>query len=114
MCINKTTYWLAKEGIITSHDQGARPGRCRALRSDAGWGPLFGRDEKQMMVADFKGFHKRTVDGGQTWQSLAPMPPFKEMPPKQPGQFLSIAWDSANHYLYASRMANATYRLQLK
>jgi photosystem II stability/assembly factor-like uncharacterized protein len=109
---NKTTYWLAKEGIITSRDQGAT-WQVQGTQVKAGWGPLFGSDEKQMIVADFKGF-SQTTDGGETWEHLAAMPPFKEMPPKQPGQFLSIAWDVTNHYLYASRMANATYRLQLK
>jgi photosystem II stability/assembly factor-like uncharacterized protein len=107
-----TTYWLAKEGIITTRDHGAT-WQVQGKPVSAAWGPLFGSDEKHLIVATFDGVIQ-SGDAGETWQRIAPLPPFKEMPPKQPGQFLSIAWDSTNHYLYASRMANATYRLHLK
>jgi hypothetical protein len=109
---NGTTYWLAKEGIITSRDHGTT-WKLMGTPVGAGWGPLFGADENHLVVANLKEI-LQSSDGGATWKPLAPLPLFKEMPPKQPGEFLSLAWDAKNHLLYASRMANATYRLELK
>jgi hypothetical protein len=80
---------------------------------NAGWGPLFGKDARHIVVADFQGF-LQSADGGQTWRRLAPLPPFAGgLVPKLPGQFLSIAWDPNANLLYASRMGSATYRLPL-
>jgi photosystem II stability/assembly factor-like uncharacterized protein len=107
-----TTYWLAKEGIITSQDKGATWHQNGAAL-DAGWGPLFGKDSRHLVVADFQGFLQST-DGGRSWKRIASLPPFAGgLIPKLPGQFLSIAWDPNANLLYASRMGSATYRLQL-
>jgi photosystem II stability/assembly factor-like uncharacterized protein len=112
VALNGVTYWLAREGIIVTHDDGVT-WQVQGTAVNAGWGPVFGSDAKEIILADFKGILHST-DAGTTWQPLAALPPFREMPPKQPGQFLSVAWDAKNHYLYASRMANSTYRLELK
>lgn len=109
--LNPVTYWLAKEGLIVTRDDGAT-WQLQGTAVDAQWGPLFGADEKQIVVANFKQI-LHSSDAGQTWQPLAPLPAFTQMPPHQPGQFQSIAWDAKNHFLYASRMANPTYRLKL-
>ena len=106
------TYWLAKEGLIHSHDRGATWQKTGAPL-DAGWGPLFGKDPQHIVVADLQGF-LQTADGGKTWRRVAPLPPFQGgLVPKLPGQFLSIAWDPNANFLYASRMGSATFRLQL-
>jgi photosystem II stability/assembly factor-like uncharacterized protein len=106
------TYWLGKEGILTSRDKGAS-WQSTGAALDAGWGPLFGKDAQHMIVADFQGF-LRTVDGGQSWNRIAPLPPFEGgLVPKLPGQFLSIAWDPESGFLYASRMGSAAYRLKV-
>lgn len=107
-----TTFWLAKEGLIQSTDRGAHWQKMGEA-TGAAWGPMFGKDQTQMVVADAKGF-LRTDDAGKTWRRIAPLPPVKEFAPKLPGQFLSIAWDSQANILYASCMSNPTYRLQLK
>jgi photosystem II stability/assembly factor-like uncharacterized protein len=109
---NGTTYWLAKEGILTSRDKGASWQKTgEAL--DAGWGPLFGKDARHMVVADFQGF-LQTTDGGETWKRIAALPPFQGgLVPKLPGQFLSIAWDPDAGFLYASRMGSGAYRLTI-
>jgi len=109
---NGRTYWLAKEGIIVSQDKGAT-WQPLGAPVNAGWGPLFGKDARHIVVADFQGF-LQSADGGQTWRRLAPLPPFAGgLVPKLPGQFLSIAWDPNANLLYASRMGSATYRLPL-
>jgi photosystem II stability/assembly factor-like uncharacterized protein len=106
------TYWLAKEGLITSTDQGLT-WQTSGAPLEAGWGPLFGKDNQHIVVADFQGFLE-SADGGTTWRRLAPLPAFTGgLVPKLPGQFLSIAWDPNANLLYASRMGSATYRLQL-
>jgi hypothetical protein len=80
---------------------------------DAQWGPLFGKDEKHIVVANYGGF-LQTVDGGQTWQRIAPMIAFQgEWVPKLPGQYLNIGWDPDANILYASQLGCPTYRLQL-
>ena len=106
------TYWLAKEGIITTQDRGIT-WQVVGAPLDAGWGPLFGKDARHLVVADSQGFLQST-DGGKTWKRVAPLPPFAGgLVPKLPGEFLCIAWDPKANLLYASRMGSATYRLQL-
>lgn len=106
------TYWLAKEGLITSADKGATWQRVGDAL-DAGCGPLFGKDAQHLVVADFKGFLE-SDNGGQTWRRIAPLPPFQGgLTPHLPGEFLNIAWDPEANVLYASRMGSATYHLQL-
>ncbi len=107
------TWWLAREGLIASTDKGAT-WQKKGAPVAAGWGPIFGKDAQQIMVADRKGFLE-TDDGGVTWSRVAAMAPFQGgLTPKLPGQFITIAWDSDNNILYASQMGSAAYRLQLQ
>jgi photosystem II stability/assembly factor-like uncharacterized protein len=106
------TYWLAKEGILTSRDKGASWQKIGPAM-DAGWGPLFGKDAQNIIVADSRGF-LRSDDGGHSWNRVADLPPFHGgLVPKLPGEFVSIAWDPQGGFLYASRMGSATYRLKI-
>jgi len=108
------TWWLAREGLITSRDKGATWQQVGPSPSpNAGWGPLFGKDARHIIVADFNGF-LQSSNGGKTWKGIAPLPSFEGgLVPKLPGEFLSIAWDPKANVLYASRMGSATYRLNL-
>jgi hypothetical protein len=109
---NGLTYWLAKEGLITSADKGATWQTVGAAL-DAQWGPLFGKDAKHIVVANYKNF-LHSADGGRTWKRIAPMIAFKgEWVPKLPGQYLNLGWDPHSNILYASQLGNPTYRLQL-
>lgn len=109
---NGLAYWLATEGLITSADHGATWRKAGAAVA-AGWGPFFGKNAQQIMVADVHGFLK-TDDGGKTWRRVASMPPFQGgLVPKLPGEFITIGWDPAANILYASRMGSAAYRLEL-
>jgi hypothetical protein len=105
------TYWLAKDGLIASADNGVTWKKV-GTPVQAVWGPMFGKDESQIMLADRKGFIL-TTDGGQTWKPVADLPTFTQLPPHWEGEFLSLAWDAKANILYASRMANPTYRLEL-
>lgn len=106
------TYWLAKEGIITSKDKGAT-WQTAGAALDAGWGPLFGKDAQDIVVADKRGFLQST-DGGRSWKRIASLPAFRGgLVPKLPGEFINVAWDPKANILYASSMGSATFRLQL-
>jgi len=106
------TYWLAEEGLITSRDKGAT-WQTSGVGLKAGWGPFFGADAKHIVAADDRAIWQ-TTDGGRAWKRIASLPPFSgPFAPKLPGQFLSIAWDSHANLLYASRMGNPTFRLQI-
>lgn len=108
------TWWLAREGLITSRDKGATWQRMGVSPSpNAAWGPLFGHDARHIIVADFEGF-LQSNNGGKTWARIASLPPFEGgLVPKLPGEFLCIAWDPNAHFLYASRMGSDTYRLHI-
>lgn len=108
------TWWLTREGLITSRDKGEIWQRVGTSPSpNAGWGPLFGKDARHIIVADFDGI-LQSNNGGKTWKRIAPMPPFEGgLVPKLPGEFLSIAWDPNGDIVYASRMGSAAYRLDL-
>lgn len=106
------TYWLAREGLIASRDTGLT-WKLIGSPVGAGWGPLFGKNTRHIIVADFNGF-LQSDNGGKTWVRIAPLPPFAGgLVPKLPGEFVSIAWDPRANILYASRMGSAAYRLQL-
>lgn len=112
VAFKSVTYWLAKEGLITSRDHGAS-WQIRGKPLDAGWGPLFGKDENDIIVGDHAGI-LRTRDGGKTWARIVSvMPPVKDFPPRTLGRFRSIAWDPNGNFLYTSCMSNPTYRLRL-
>jgi hypothetical protein len=106
------TYWLAKEGLITTADKGAT-WHTSGIALNAGWGPFFGKDAQHIVAANDEYFWQ-TTDGGRSWKRLAAMPLFQgKWAPSMPGEFLSVAWDPQANILYASRMGNPTFRLQL-
>ncbi|HEV2454533.1 MAG TPA: hypothetical protein VGY98_09735 [Verrucomicrobiae bacterium] len=108
------TWWLAREGLITSRDNGVTWQRVGNVPSpNAGWGPLFGKNTRQIVVADLDGI-LQSRNGGKTWRRIAPLPPFEGgLTPHLPGEFVCLAWDPKANILYGSRMGSATYRLQL-
>jgi photosystem II stability/assembly factor-like uncharacterized protein len=106
------TYWLAREGLMTSRDKGLT-WKLISSPVDAGWGPLFGKDTRHIIVANFKDI-LQSNNGGKTWTRIAPMAPFAGgLVPNLPGEYISIAWDPRANILYASLMGSAAYRLQL-
>ena len=100
-------YWVGEKGLLVSKDKGAT-WSVQGKPVAAAWGPYFGKDEKQIVVAG-KGGLQETLDGGETWSLVAPLPePFKN--PPGPGWYLNLAFDPVNNAFYASWMGKATYR----
>jgi hypothetical protein len=100
-------YWLYERGLLVSKDKGAtwapQGGEVR------GWfGPLFGKDEKHMVVVGKNGFEEST-DGGRTWKVAAPLPEVKDF---NGPWFPSYAWDPRADIFYASKMGKPAYKLQ--
>ncbi len=109
---NGVTYWLAKEGLIITKDKGATWEKLGSA-VDASWGPMFGKDEKQIVVAGKKGVYE-TKDAGQNWNLVAPLPPAKDFVSNMPGWFLNLAWDPTGDVFYASRMGQPTFKFERK
>ena len=49
-----------------------------------------------------------TLDAGQTWKPVAPLPEGFSVP--QPGWFVNWAWDPKGDVFYASQMGKPTFR----
>ena len=118
LCVVKGVgYWLTTTGLLVSTDRG-KTWQQQGSALEAAWGPFFGKDEKEIVVAarrdKVEGLWK-TEDAGTTWKRVAPFPQFTgERPDWTPskywaaGWFFNFGWDWKNDTLYASRMGNPT------
>ena len=102
----KTPYWLVDGSIITSKDQGKTWESIATIKNGT-FGPIFGKDEKQMFVLTTAGVVS-TTDGGATW--TAPIAPPKEM--KGLGALSWIGYDAKNDIVYLMKMGTDLYRLK--
>jgi hypothetical protein len=100
-------YWLVDGAIITSKDGGRTWEQVAAIKNGQ-FGPVFGKDEKQMFVLTQSGI-VTTTDGGTTWS--APIAPPKEM--KGLGALSWIAFDAKNNIVYLMKMGSDLYRMKL-
>jgi hypothetical protein len=69
-------YWLSDNGVMTTADTGktwTMVGTAFPSGTQGFTGPFFGRDENQIVVLTTTGFYE-TMDAGQTWYLLAPLP----------------------------------------
>jgi photosystem II stability/assembly factor-like uncharacterized protein len=103
----KKPYWLVDGAIITTKDKGETWEQVAAVKNGQ-FGPIFGKDEKQMFVLTPQGVVK-TTDGGRTWST--PIPPPKEM--KGLGLLSWIGYDAKNNILYLMKMGTDLYRMKL-
>jgi photosystem II stability/assembly factor-like uncharacterized protein len=104
-----TAYWLAKDGMLVSKDQGATWTK-QGTAVDATIGPMIDpKDERHFAAAGNKGIFE-TTDGGQTWkQVIAKLPPTMSTP--KAGWYANVAWDPARGIFYASQMGKPLYKL---
>lgn len=111
---NGVAYWMGKDALLVSKDKGVTWAR-QGGPVDAPWGPMFGKDEKHLVAFGKKGFYE-TTDAGQTWTLVAPPPPppAKGFAEARPGWFVNVAWDPNANVFYASRMGQATWKLERK
>jgi photosystem II stability/assembly factor-like uncharacterized protein len=102
-------YWLAKEGLLVSADQGTT-WSVQGNAVEASIGPYFDpRNDKRIVVAGAKGIFQ-TDDGGESWKLVARLPAGFDKLPKA-GWYTNIAWDPIHNVFYASHMGKPTYRL---
>lgn len=100
-------YWLVDGAIITSKDKGKTWEQVAAVKNGQ-FGPIFGKDAKQMFVLTPAGVVS-TNDGGSTWSPPIAAP--KEM--KGIGALSWIAFDARNNILYLMKMGTDLYRMKL-
>jgi photosystem II stability/assembly factor-like uncharacterized protein len=109
--LNKTAYWLGKEGLLISNDNGAS-WKVQGKPVEASIGPMLDpKNEKHIVVAGVKGIF-RTTDGGETWTKVATLPAGADIP--KAGWYSNVAWDPVHDIFYVSKMGKPTYRLESK
>ncbi|MFI5380081.1 MAG: hypothetical protein ACHRHE_12350 [Tepidisphaerales bacterium] len=104
-------WWVGKDAMLVSRDKGLTWAKWGAPLEGCGWGPWFGKDEKQVMVAGKKGFME-TTDGGQTWKLAAPLAAIKGFDAGRSGWFLNLAWDPRSDTFYECKMGGGAYRYE--
>jgi len=104
-------YWLSKEGMRVSKDQGAT-WTLQGTAVDATIGPMFDpKDENRFAAAGSKGIFVSS-DAGATWTSVGPLPEKFSLP--KPGWYATVDWDPGRGIFYASQMGKGTFRLETK
>ena len=123
LCVFKGVgYWITREGLLVSRDKG-ETWSAQGIPIEAAWGPLFGRDEKQIVIVGKQGTESgfwRSNDAGKTWSLAAPFPKFAKenapdwTPSKQwaAGWFYNFGWDPRADVYYASRMGHPTFKYE--
>jgi photosystem II stability/assembly factor-like uncharacterized protein len=105
---NGKAYWLAKEGLLVSADQGAT-WSVQGHPVDASIGPYVDpRNDKRIVVAGATGIFQ-TDNGGEAWKLVVRLPQSFERLPKA-GWFTNVAWDPIHDVFYVSHMGKPTYR----
>ncbi len=100
-----TLYWLVDGAIISTADKGESWKTVCELK-DGRYGPIFGKDNKQMFVLTGAGIVE-TSDGGATW-SKAIAPP-KEL--KGVGGLTWLEYDPKSDALYLMKMGSELFKL---
>jgi photosystem II stability/assembly factor-like uncharacterized protein len=101
-----TAYWTSEKGLLVSRDRGIT-WAVQGQEVECSFGPYFSKDENHIVVVGKKGFFY-TADGGQKWDSAAPLPPDYRV--TMPGWFLNFGWDPGTDIFYASCMAKPAYK----
>jgi photosystem II stability/assembly factor-like uncharacterized protein len=100
-----TLYWLVDGALLTTTDQGKTWKKLSDLK-DGRYGPVFGKDAKQMFVLTKDGVVE-SADGGATWGKPLALP--KEVRGGSPLTWLD--YDPKNDVLYVMKMGSDLYRL---
>jgi photosystem II stability/assembly factor-like uncharacterized protein len=100
-------YWLGDNGLLTSRDKGATWRVVAPLPKDASVGPLFGENERHIVVGAPSGLYE-SKDSGKTWTLVAP--PAPEIIPLKYGRYATYGWDPVHHIFYASQMVKPGYQ----
>jgi hypothetical protein len=98
-------YWLVEDALIVSEDKGETWKKAANVK-DGRYGPVFGKDPKQMFVLTGSGLIE-TLDGGATWSK--PIAPPKEL--KGVGGLTWLAYDLKNDVVYLMNMGSDLFKL---
>jgi hypothetical protein len=98
-------YWLADNALIKTTTKGETWEKVCELK-DGRFGPVFGKDAKQIFVLTGAGIVEST-DGGLTWTKPIPIPP--ELKGVSPLTWM--AYDPKNDVLYVMKMTSELYKL---
>jgi photosystem II stability/assembly factor-like uncharacterized protein len=98
-------YWLADGALIKTTNKGEKWDKVCDLK-DGRFGPVFGKDAKQMFVLTGAGVVE-TTDGGTTWSKAIAIP--AEMKGVSPLTWM--AYDPKNDALYVMKMTSELYKL---
>jgi len=98
-------YWLADGALIKSTNKGETFEKVCDLK-DGRFGPVFGKDTKQMFVLTGAGVVE-SADGGATWEKPVAIP--KELKGVSPLTWLE--YDPVNDVLYVMKMGSELYKL---
>jgi photosystem II stability/assembly factor-like uncharacterized protein len=101
-----TLYWLVDTALIKTTDAGKSWDKVSDLK-DGRYGPIFGKDAKQLFVITGGGVVEST-DGGATWSQPLAVP--KEL--KGVSSLTWIDYDPVNDVLYVMKMGSDLYRME--
>jgi photosystem II stability/assembly factor-like uncharacterized protein len=98
-------YWLVDGALITTTDKGESWKEIAKLK-DGRYGPIFGKDAKQMFVLTKDGIVEST-DAGATWSKPIALP--AEMKGQSPLSW--IEYDPKNDVLYVMKMTSELFKM---
>jgi photosystem II stability/assembly factor-like uncharacterized protein len=101
-----TLYWLVDGALIKTTDAGKSWDKVCDLK-DGRYGPIFGKDAKQMFVLTGAGVIEST-DGGATWSEPVAVP--KEL--KGVSALTWMEYDPVHDVLYVMKMGSDLYRME--
>jgi photosystem II stability/assembly factor-like uncharacterized protein len=104
----ETLYWLTEKELIASADKGATWKKLGAVKAGR-YGPIFGKDEKHMLVLSNAGVIE-SRDGGKTWGKPIELP--REL--KSVGALSWLDYDPTRDVLYAMKMGSPLFRRERK
>jgi BNR/Asp-box repeat len=100
-----TLYWLVDGALLATTDSGKTWKKLGEIK-DGRYGPIFGKDAKQLFVLTKDGIIEST-DGGASWSKPLAIP--KELKGVSPLTW--IEYDPKNDVLYVMKMTSDLYRM---
>jgi hypothetical protein len=103
-----SVYWLCEGALLEGTNKGAKWAKVSDVKN-ARYGPIFGKDAKQMFILTSAGVIEST-DAGATWSKPIAVP--KEM--KGINTLTWLDYDPKNELLYVMKMGSDLYKLPRK
>jgi len=104
-------YWVGEHGLLVSRNKGASWKTVGPLPAGATVGPMFGKNEREIVVGAPSGLYE-SKDAGKTWVLAAPLAP--EITVLKFGRYATYGWDPIHNLFYASQMVKPAYKLAVR